>query len=282
MMGGYMKITVVFFITIMLFGISIAQVLKVNAEVVYDHLLSEEHQYLQDLNTSIEDYYNNYAWTEDEYETDIDVNIYIIIETVSEKSHERIYKAQFQVKSTSGESFYDKEWEFPYQLGSALEHNKVQFDPLCHFLDFYAALVLAGELDTYGLTLGTPYYDAAQDMANRGVLSRYARGWGNRLKELQKITHSHTRPLREAKPDFFAAVYLLEESKIVEAKKFGLKVLDAVEKVVHEQPNNKYLKMFFDAHHVKFAAIFRQDRNALDRLIQYDNYHRETYREVMP
>jgi hypothetical protein len=68
----------------------------------------------------------------------------------------------------------------------------------------------------------------------------------------------------------------------MEAKQFGLKVLDAVEKVVREQPNNKYLKMFFDAHHVTFASIFRQDRDALDRLILYDNYHRETYREVMP
>ena len=46
--------------------------------------------------------------------------------------------------------------------------------------------------------------------------------------------------------------------------------------------NNKYLKMFFDAHHFTFASIFRQDRDALDRLIQYNNYHRETYREVMP
>ena len=143
-----------------------AQVLRSSVTLNYEHLPLEEHKYLENLAMNVEDYYNNYAWTEDEYETDIDVNINIIIETVSEKSFERIYKAQFLIKSVSGESFYDKEWEFPYQQGYNFDHSTVQFDPLCNFLDFYAYMILAGELDTYGTTLGTPYYDAAQDIAN--------------------------------------------------------------------------------------------------------------------
>ena len=91
-----------------------------------------------------------------------------------------------------------------------------------------------------------------------------------------------TRPLREAKPDFFEAEYLLAEGKSKQAKLYALKVLDAIQKVVNEQPNNKYLKTFFDAHHVTFAKIFENDKNALERLIKYDNYHRDTYRQAMP
>ena len=119
-----------------------SQVIKANVNINFKHLATEEHRILKELNIAIEDYYNGYAWTDDEYEFDIDLNIYIIIETVWKKSDEKIYKAQFQVKSTSGESFYDKEWEFPYHIGYALEHNKVQFDPVSYFLDYYAYLVL--------------------------------------------------------------------------------------------------------------------------------------------
>jgi len=141
---------------------------------------------------------------------------------------------------------------------------------------------LGGELDGYAINLGTPYYDDAQNLANIGLLSNYSKGWNTRLQELQKITNVRTRPLRDAKPDFFEAVYLLEEGKINEARVYGRKVLDAIDKVFSEQPNNKYLKTFFDAHYQQFAQIFESDEDALTRLIQYDNYHREAYRKAMP
>jgi hypothetical protein len=276
-----MKIIISILALIMALNILPAQVIKASVRVDYNHLAYEEQEYLQELYSVIEDYYNNYAWTDDEYETDIEISIYVIIETVSQKSYEKIYKSQFQIKSVSGESFYDKEWEFPYQQGYSLEHNKVQFDPICHFLDYYAYVVLGGELDTYDLLLGTPYYDAAQDLANRGLLSQYSRGWNNRLLELQKITNIRTRPLREAKPDFFEAAYLLQEGKREQAREYGIKVLDAIKKVINEQPNNRYLKMFFDAQYVTFAQIFQNDNENLERLVNYDSNHRETYREAM-
>jgi hypothetical protein len=276
-----MKIIISILALIMALNILPAQVIKASVRVDYNHLAYEEQEYLQELYSVIEDYYNNYAWTDDEYETDIEISIYVIIETVSQKSYEKIYKSQFQIKSVSGESFYDKEWEFPYQQGYSLEHNKVQFDPICHFLDYYAYVVLGGELDTYDLLLGTPYYDAAQDLANRGLLSQYSRGWNNRLSELQKITNIRTRPLREAKPDFFEAAYLLQEGKREQAREHGIKVLDAIKKVINEQPNNRYLKMFFDAQYVTFAQIFQNDNENLERLVNYDSNHRETYREAM-
>jgi hypothetical protein len=258
-----------------------AQVLRTSVEVDYQHLSSDEQQYLKDFKGAVEDYFNNYAWTEDEYETDVTVSIYIIIETVRQKSFEKIYKAQFQIKSISGESFYDKEWEFPYQPSSVMEHNKMQFDPLTNFFDYYAALILAGELDTYGELLGTPYYNNAQDIANRGILSQYPRGWNNRLIELQKITHSYTLPLRQTKPNFFEAEYLVKQGKLKEARAYGQKVMTAIEEVISQQPNNKYLKMFFDAHYVTFAEIFRGDLETLDLLTRYDSPHRDTYQEMM-
>lgn len=274
-----MHLKILLFLFLFLSGSIYSQVLQVKVKIEFQHLPSEEQEELREFGAKIADYYNNYSWTEDEYETDIPVNIYIIIESVRQKSHEKIYKAQFQIRSESGESFYDKEWEFPYHRSYPLEHNKVQFDPVTRFLDFYAYMILAGEIDTYGLTLGTPYYDNALDIANQAAMSQYPQGWSNRIKEHEKITNIRTRPLREAKPDFFEALYYLEEKNMKEARKYGLLVLDNIEKVHRNQPNNKYLKLFFDAHYKEFATLFRGDNEVLNRLIKYDPLHKELYRE---
>ena len=140
-----MKLSIIIFLSLIFITSAYSQVLQVQTKVDYRHLPSEEQEELRELADKINDYFNNYAWTEDEYETDIGVNIYVIIENVRQKSHEKIYKSQFQIRSESGESFYDKEFEFPYHRNYPLEHNKVQFDPVTKVLDFYANMILAGE-----------------------------------------------------------------------------------------------------------------------------------------
>ena len=276
-----MKLSILIFLSFFLTGTIFSQVLQVTTKIDYRHLASEEQEELRELADKINDYFNNYAWTEDEYETDIGVNIYVIIENVRQKSHEKIYKSQFQIRSESGESFYDKEFEFPYHRNYPLEHNKVQFDPVTKVLDFYANMILAGEMDTYGLMLGTPFYDVALDIANQGSFSQYQTGWSSRLKEHEKITNIRTRPLREAKPDFFEALYFFDEGNIKEARKYAEKVLINIEKVYKNQPNNKYLKLFFDAHYKELAQLFRGNVKVLQDLEIYDPLHKNLYREFV-
>ena len=258
------------------------QVLNVSVSVEYGHLPDDQQGELEGFVDKVEQYFNNYEWVEDEYETDVSCNVKIIIETVQKKTFEKIYKTQFLISSVSGENFYDRVWEFPYERSFPLNHNKAIFDPLTHFLDFYAYMVLAGELDTYGLLLGSPLYDKALDIASQGLLSQYARGWSQRNDELQKITHIRTRPLREVKPDFFEALYLYEEGNYKEAYKYAAKVFECIKKVHNSQPNNRYLRIFFEAHHKEIAALFTEKFEVLELLVDIDSKHRETYRQYLP
>lgn len=261
--------------------ISFGQVLRVSANIQSSHLPTEEQNDLNTFTDKIEQYYNGYDWIDDEFEYDVDCNIQIIVETVQQKTAEKIYKTQFLISSVSGENFYDKDWQFPYQESFQMSHSKGLFDPLTHVLDFYAYIVLAGEMDTNGLLLGTPLYDKAMDIANQAMLSQYPRGWNLRIQELQKITDMRNRPLREVKPNFFEALYFLDEDKPMTAYQEGLKVMQGLEKVFKMQPNSKPLQTFFKSHHKKLATLFRGHNKELDRLVRMDSKHRESYRAVM-
>ncbi len=272
----------ILFLLLAFTSISFAQVLNVSATVEYAHLPDEEQEILINFAEKIEQYYNNYDWIDDEYETDVVCTIRIIVETVRKKTFEKIFKTQFLISSQSGENFYDKVWEFPYEDSFPMSHSKGLFDPVTHFLDFYAYMVLAGELDTYDLLLGTPLYDKAMDIANQGVLSDYSRGWSQRNEVLQKVTHIRTRPLREAKPDFFEALYLYDEGKYNEAYKYAQKVFTAIKKVYSTQPNNQYLRIFFEAHYKELAMLFSGKFKELEAFVEYDSKHRDTYRKYLP
>jgi len=258
------------------------QVLKVSVDMEYAHLTDDQQEDLTGLASKIEQYFNNYEWVDDEFETDIPASVKVIIETVQKKTFEKIYKAQFLISSAAGENFYDKVWEFTYEPTYPLLHSKGQFDPLTHFLDYYAYLVLAGELDTFGYLLGSPLYDKALDIANQGILSQYSRGWNTRAEQVQMINHIRTRPLREVKPDYFEALWLHEEGRYNEAYKLAKKVLDeGIKKVYDKQPNNRYLRIFLDAHYRELANLFSGHPAEIEVLLDIDSKHRETYRQYL-
>ena len=253
----------------------------VSTTVEYEYLPTDEQDDLIDLAEKIDRYFNGYTWVEDEFEYDLECTIHVIFENVRKKSSEKIYKAQFLISTASGENFYDKTWEFTYEKTSPLSHSKVQFDPLTHFLDFYAYMVMAGELDTNGLLLGNPLYEKAIDIANQALSSRYPRGWNMRMQEVQKIINTRTRPLREIKPDFFEALDYLEEDNLKEAYKKARIVLDGIAKTYNSQPNNRYLQYFFKSHSKELAQLFAGHNDDLQKLVKFDSKHRETYRKVM-
>ncbi|MEJ2543554.1 MAG: DUF4835 family protein [Calditrichaceae bacterium] len=237
-----MKISMFSIIIILaLYLVTSAQALKVTADVEYEHLQSDEQKILSDFGYKIEQYFNNYEWIEDEFEYDVECQVQIIFMNVRQ-THERLFSAQFVLTSNSGEAFLDKNWEFPYDPGTSMNHIKGMFDPLTHVLDYYAYMTLAGEMDTNGPFLGEPEYNMARDIIEQGLRSEYPRGWKDRLEEYN---------------------------------------IEGIEEVYKVTPNNKYLNMFFNSHYRQLAVLFQQQNKYLNQLVEFDSKHRETYRKYM-
>ena len=257
-----------------------AQVLQVTADVEYEHMQSDEQEILSDFGFKIEQYFNNYEWVEDEFEYDVECQVQIIFMNVRQ-THEQLFSAQIVLTSNSGEAFLDQNWEFPYDRGSSMSHIKGLFNPLTHVLDYYAYMTLAGEMDTNGPYLGETQYSQARDIIEQGLRSEYSKGWSARLDEHQLITDVRTKPLRRIKPDFFESMYLFQEKKYKESFSLSKKVLEGIEEVYKVSPNNRYLNMFFNSHHRQLAVLFQQQNKYLNKLVEFDSKHRETYRKYM-
>jgi len=262
------------------FSLASAQVLNVRVTVKMEHLQPRDQSELSDLEQRLTDYLATTQWSEENQDIVLDCNLNLIIETVTSRGSEKVYRSQFLISSPSGENFYDKSCEFTYHPGQAMDAFRTYFDPLLSLVDFYAYMVIAGELDTYSLLGGTSFYDRAQDIANQGQLSNYSTGWTKRLEEVILITDADHIFLREAKFYFYEGLYFVEEEPNKEnARKFVNAVVERLAKVYNKRPNSKALKRFMDAHYQEFCKffLFAPNQATLDKLIQIDARHRDTY-----
>ncbi len=269
---------------ILLISPLIAQRMNCQVSVDMPRLQPQDQQALADLSAKLTDYLNNTRWSDSNQDLVLNCNVSIIIQTVNQRGSDKVYLAQFLIGSPSGENFYDQSWEFMYFPGQSFEFFRTAFDPLLDLIDYYAYMVIAGEMDTFELFAGSPFYDKCQDIANRGQSSNFATGWKNRLDEAILITDGDHVPLREAKFYYYEGLYFVEKNPNPEyARQFAEAVIDRLKRVHNKRPNSRVLKRFFDAHFQEMCKLFSydNDRSNLNILIEINPVHSETYRDCL-
>lgn len=260
--------------------IGYGQTIKFRITLETQRIIPQEQDILAPLPQQLEDYVNNYDWTGENENIVIECTANLIVETVTNRGSDKIYRSQFLVSSPSGENYYDKSCEFVYQQGHAMNRNRAIFDPLLALVDYYIYMVLGGELDTWLPRGGSKYYDMAQSIANQGAISNYSAGWNDRLDAVRLITDSDHIPLREAKLYYYDCLYNIEAKKNKEnALRLSNLVLQKLEQVHQRRPNSPALKRFFDAHFNEICGLFAYALNDdfVERLSNMDPRHSETY-----
>ena len=257
-----------------------AQTVRAKVTLQADRLQPEDQDILNEVPRNLEEYINNYRWGEEDEELVIYCDFSIVIESMVERSGQRIYRGQLLVSSMSGENFLDKPFEFPYQRGQLMEHVRGTNDPLLTVIDYYVYMIIAGEMDTFLLLGGSRYYDLARRFVAEGQISAFSSGWRNRQEQLELITNSDHIPLRQAKFYYYEGLFYIEERNDTEkAPEYSKKVVELLAQVFENRPNSPALKRFLDAHYLEFCKLFRydKDRRNLFQMMRIDNRHRETY-----
>ncbi len=244
-----------FLIFMLTFPLLFAQFAEVSVEISIDRMPEKERNDLKTLEQLIPIYFQNYNWFENTYRIAIPIRISMFPEGVNTTGFERTFTSQVFISNQSGDQrFFEKSFKFVYNQNDPLTHSDMVL-PLPGTLDFYAYLLIAGELDTYDPLGGNNLYEKARDIANRGQLSVHPSGWKQRLQELDEITR--LRDYRMAKYYFWKAVDLLDQKKAAEVPDAIGQMLERFNKMFEVNARERYSHIFLDVHAREIAEIIR-------------------------
>lgn len=261
-----------------------AQKVRVTIEVQLDALPAEKREKLQDFQQILSDYFNNFQWTNDEFQGDLPISLQILMQDIS-VSYEDRYKMQIIISNTSDVQFTDKRCRMAYQKGQIPMHNDNNWDSLTSLLDFFTNLVIAEEMDKFGHLLGSHYYEKAKQIAeqSRFGLAQFNEGWDLRVELLEYLQGDKYRKFREMKDFYFYGLYFSNEdpSKAKRYIKEAIRMLDEIK--TQEEPKYPRVENFINAHYIEIVELFRKtgEQEIYDLLIKLNPDREEIYRDLL-
>jgi len=233
---------------------------------------------LENLKYDLEQYIIEYDYTDDAYGTKVPILYQIYFEQARETGTQTSYTAQLLVTNRTDQRYFDKTWEFPYASGQTYQHGI--YTAVTSVIDYYAYLVLAGEVDTYGRLAGTPYYNTAREIINRA--SGLGRGWQDRLKRLDDLQNH--RNLRILRYTFFDAYWDYQESSTSDAIIGFRDSMELIREILDRNRDDKYTKIFLEGNADKMAWLAGEleEYDALKTLIAVDPDNKNVYQGYLP
>ena len=150
----YLHYSVAFFLLIGSFSWS--QFIEVNAELDLRRLSEGDRQLFTTLAEDIENYLLNTQFSADANDLEVVIDIRLVLESVSRGGSQTSINAQAIFSNKLDQFFYAKGIQFPYSQGRKMYYTTA-FDPLASFLDYYAFMFIATELDTWKYMGGTTF-----------------------------------------------------------------------------------------------------------------------------
>lgn len=242
------------------------------------------YDYLGELQTDLENYINNYRWTNDRYEDyeKINCSMQIVLTGVDSNfnfTSEVVITTRRPIYNTNQQSLYllisDNNWRFNYPRNKNLLHDDLQFDDLSSFLDFYVYIMLAYDYDSFSEFGGTRFINLAQNVFDLGQNSG-AQGWGrsigaqrNRFGLINDLSNPGYEELRSAIYRYHRNGLDRFTMNTEEAHQELLEALRVIRDTKRVTTNNYLYDIFFSAKYTEIVAIFN-DAEIETRLEAYN------------
>ena len=266
-----------------------SQFIDVTAELDMRRLSEGHRQLFSSLAEDIENYYLNTPFSADVSDLEIVIDIRLTLKSLSQGRNQTTINAQAILINKEGQPdgsiktmdqfFYAKDVQFPYSRGRKMYYT-VSFDPLASFLDYYAFMFIASELDTWEYMGGTTFYNKAIELANIGKDSDWSNGWDDRWKKSRKLKDNQY--LRSMRFHYFSAqdALLAEKIDISIVKSHMNTFYEDLQTLDKKLGSNKETLHFLKAYNEKIAELLAvlKLRDALELLILYDHDNKEVYK----
>ncbi len=276
-----------------------SQELKATVQVNYESLPTVAKEKLVNFASEVESYLNTNKFSEFDYgDYPIECNFNIFF---NQYSGEKNYGAQVVVSSTrpleeiEGSTLImriqDSPWMFEYEPGQSWISNQAEFNSLTSFFDFYAYLIIGHDLDSYFEKGGTNMFEKAYDIANRGGVSGFSKGWKlestsyNRMYFVKNLLDAAFEQFRVDYYDYhWNGLDLYETDRGLAINNIAKLVKNLAKVKDKLDPRNIILRVFFDAKFRELTNYMREYSNKdeiYNLLIKVDASHISKYDEIL-
>ncbi len=261
-----------------------AQEVVVTVNLQLDALPDEKREKLQNFQSILDEYFNNYDWTKGEFQGELPINLTLLMQDISVGYEDR-YKLQIIISNNSDVQYTDKRCRMAYQKGEILEHNENTWNSLTSLLDFYTNIIIAEEMDKYGHLLGTPYYERAKLIAEqaRFGMGQFIEGWDLRNELIEYLLGDTYKKFREMKDFYFYGLYFANEDP-AKAKRYIKEAVVMLEELVSaEDSRYKRVENFINAHYIEIVNLFKNsnDQEIYAMMVKLDPDRADVYQDLL-
>lgn len=290
-----------FLLFLMIFLSSIplfAQEIEATVTVNKDRISRTGIDHVNDLAKQIQDYINNFKWTDQVYQEKERLNCTIQI-NLNDVTDNLLFSASIVIQlnrpiygttqNTPTLVLLDNNWSFSYQPNRVFIHDEFQFDDIASLIDFYMYLILGYDGDTFANLGGTKYLNKANSIHDLANTSN-SPGWTRNTRQgrailIQSLTSPNYENLRAAIYTYHRLGLDLFTQNPETARK---NIYAALEKI---KENRKVITeiypfdLFFNTKYRELTSIFMdaettQKVNVYSLLIEVDPSHITKYDEL--
>ena len=258
------------------------QFLEVNVDLDMRRLSKGERQLFNAMAEDIKQYYLNTQFSHDVDDLNMVIDFRLVLESVSQGGSQTTINAQAIITNKRDQYFYAKGVQFPYSKGRKIIYTP-SFDPLASFLDYYAFMFIATELDTWTYMGGTSFFNRSIQLSDLGKDSDWAPGWDDRWKKARKIKNNQY--LRSMRFNFFRAMDAILAEKIdINLVKTSMSTFyEDLKEIDNKLGGNKETLKFLDIYHVNIAELLAalKMKESLELLRVYDHDHKIVYESYL-
>lgn len=246
------------------------QELNCTVQINSDRITDANTQIFNTLERSLSDFVNNTRWTTRDFARSERIECSMFINISGYESNQ--FTATLQVQSSRPIynstylspvfNFNDKDFNFRYNESENLIYNPNSFDSnLVAVISYYANVIIGMDADTFEINGGTPYFQAAQNIASQAQGSSF-KGWSpqdgnqNRYFLINDILSTTYLPFREAMYNYHLTALDTMSENQKEGKEKLIASIKKLAEVHSVRPNAFLTRVFFDAKSDELVSAF--------------------------
>ena len=277
-----------------------AQEINATVQVDRSRINNTSLNYLDNFAGEIESYINDYTWSNDTFQSHEQINVMMQINltgTSGDFSFDAnvVIRAMRPIYNSTQQTtvflYNDENWTFNYTPNRGFVHDKLQFDAISTFLDFYAYVILGFDYDSFSELGGSALFSEAQNIVSQAQTSNSA-GWQrsasvprNRAQLMADLLNPNYEPLRRAWYVYHRKGLDLFLENPTQARDNVLQALQMLQNAQRQTTSNLLFDTVFNAKYREITSIFQDAPTdirlkAFNILSEIDPAHLSDYRTL--